>query len=70
MKNTKIALSFLATYAILWIIVALVVSLVMDVEYRVAINHIGLTLFMCVFGWILPLIVASDVREHYYPEQD
>jgi hypothetical protein len=65
MKFTRTILIFLATYVAQFIITILLVSLVTTTTLEEALYSGTIKGLLVVFGWIIPIIVASEYNEKY-----
>jgi len=65
MKFTRTILIFLATYLAQFIITILIVSLVTPTTFDEALYSGTIKGLLVVFGWIIPIIVASEYNEQY-----
>ncbi len=65
MKLTKTILVFLATYLAQFIVTILLVSLLTTSTLEEALYSGTIKGLLVVFGWIIPIIVASEYNEEY-----
>lgn len=65
MRFTRTILIFLATYVAQFIIMILLVSLVTTTTLEEALYSGTIKGLLVVFGWIIPIIVASEYDEEY-----
>lgn len=65
MKTTRTILVFLATYLAQFLITILLVSLVTTTTLEEALYSGTIKGILVVFGWIIPIIVASEYYEEY-----
>jgi uncharacterized membrane protein required for colicin V production len=65
MKTTRTILVFLATYLAQFLITILLVSLVTTTTLEEALYSGTIKGLLVVFGWIIPIIVASEYYEEY-----
>ena len=65
MKLTKTILVFLATYLAQFIVTILLVSLLTISTLEEALYSGTIKGLLVVFGWIIPIIVASEYNEEY-----
>lgn len=65
MRFTRTILIFLATYVAQFIITILIVSLVTTTTLEEALYSGTIKGLLVVFGWIIPIIVASEYNEEY-----
>lgn len=65
MKTTKSIIVFFLTFIFIWVSLGFVVYLLSDLSYRECMRNPGVFIFLLIFGWIIPLIVA----EEYYKTQ-
>ena len=65
MKTTRTILVFLATYLAEFLITILLVSLVTTTTLEEALYSGTIKGLLIAFGWIIPIIVASEYYEEY-----
>ena len=65
MKLTKTILVFLATYLAQFLVTILLVSLLTTSTLEEALYSGTIKGLLVVFGWIIPIIVASEYNEEY-----
>jgi uncharacterized membrane protein required for colicin V production len=65
MKTTRTILVFLATYLAQFLITILLVSLVTTTTLEEALYSGTIKGLLVVFGWIIPIIVASEYYKEY-----
>jgi len=65
MKLTKTILVFLATYLAQFLITILLVALLTTTTLEEALYSGTIKGLLVVFGWIIPIIVASEYNEEY-----
>ena len=65
MKLTKTILVFLATYLAQFLITVLLVALLTITTLEEALYSGTIKGLLVVFGWIIPIIVASEYNEEY-----
>ena len=63
MNTSKAVLVFISIYFIQWIILSGIVTFASGMLFKEAIVTTPVGVFMILFGWIIPCIVALDYQE-------
>jgi hypothetical protein len=63
MKSTKIMLAVIATLIVTWTLFSLIGYILSDLSLRDCYTNSGTLFMMLIFGWIPPVILASDLND-------
>jgi hypothetical protein len=61
MKTTKIMLAGIGVFMLTWVLVSMLVSYLIEIDFRAAMN--GSFVFMIIGGWIPSVFVGIDLSE-------
>lgn len=64
MTTSKAVAIFAAIYFIQWMLMGAMIHFVSDLTFAESLSQMAVGVFMIIFGWVVPVIVAIDYAEY------